>query len=147
MEPTDASGAEPAAEEAPERQSTPFLVLQFFVFPMSIVAVCVAVFVIFGLIASDQKSPREYLAEVRSGGGFFNVKRWQAAYALANALGTEKDLARKDPEFAVDLARLFEDSKDDDPRVRRYLALSMGRLGDPRVVPVLLKVLQEDAAR
>jgi HEAT repeat protein len=146
MSADEKSGAEPPAEEASARQSTPFLVLQFFVFPMSIVAVCVAVFVIFGLIASDRKAPRDYLAEVRTGGGLFNVKRWQAAFALANALGSEKDLARKDPQFAEDLVKLFEESKEDDPRVRRYLALSMGRLADPRVVPALRKVLQEDEA-
>lgn len=147
MDADEKRGAEPPAEEpAPERQTTPFLVLQFFVFPMSIVAVCVAVFVIFGLIASDQKTPRDYLAEVRTGGGLFNVKRWQAAFALASALGSEKNLARKDPQFADDLVKLFEESKDDDPRVRRYLALSMGRLADPRVVPALRKVLQEEEA-
>src|SRR5512144_79034 len=135
MSDDDKGGAQPPDDEAPERQSTPFLVLQFFVFPMSIVAACVAVFVIFGLIASDRKTPRDYLAEVRTGGGLFNVKRWQAAFALANALGAEKDMAKKDPQFAEDLVKLFEESGDDDPRVRRYLALSMGRLADPRVVP------------
>jgi HEAT repeat protein len=145
MDADETRGAEPPGEEAaPERQTTPFLVLQFFVFPMSIVAVCVAVFVIFGLIASDQKTPREYLTEVRTGGGLMNVKRWQAAFALAGALASEKDLARKDPQFAPDLVKLFEESKDDDPRVRRYLALSMGRLGDSRVVPALRGVLQDE---
>ena len=52
MSADEKSGAEPPAEEASARQSTPFLVLQFFVFPMAIVAVSVAVFVVFGLIAS-----------------------------------------------------------------------------------------------
>jgi hypothetical protein len=144
MSETEPAAPDPSGEEeAPERQTTPFLVLQFFVFPMSIVAVCVAVFVIFGLIASDQKTPRDYLEEVRTGGGLFNVKRWQAAFSLANALGSEKDLSSKDPAFAPDLVKLFEESKDDDPRVRRYLALSMGRLGDPRVVPALRNVVAE----
>jgi hypothetical protein len=69
MSEEEKSAPEPAGEPAAERQTTPFLVLQFFVFPMSIVAVCVAVFVIFGLIASDRKTPRDYLAEVRTGGG------------------------------------------------------------------------------
>ena len=140
------SGGDAPNDEPAERQTTPFLVLQFFVFPMSIVAVCVAVFVIFGLIASDRKTPRDYLAEVRTGGGLFNVKRWQAAFALANALGSEKDLEKTDPQFGLDLVKLFEESRDDDPRVRRYLALSMGRLGDPRVVPALRKVLQDEEA-
>src|SRR5439155_756835 len=40
----------PFGEEPPkERQTVPFLVLQFFVFPLAIVAVCVAMFVVFGL--------------------------------------------------------------------------------------------------
>ena len=46
-------------EEEPERQTTPFLVLQFFIFPMAIVAVCVAVFVIFGLVAGESKGPKD----------------------------------------------------------------------------------------
>ena len=57
-----------APEEAP-RQTTPFLVLQFFIFPMAIVAACVAVFVIFGLISSDAKTARDHLAEVRRAAG------------------------------------------------------------------------------
>jgi HEAT repeat protein len=146
MSPEANAGPEPPAEAPPERQTTPFLVLQFFVFPMSIVAVCVAVFVIFGLIASDQKSARDYLREVRSGGGLLDVKRWQAAFALASTLASDKDVAAKDPQFVEDLVKLFEDSKDDDPRVRRYLALSMGRLGDRRAAPALRKVLQQGEA-
>ncbi|MGF7473861.1 hypothetical protein WFJ45_24365, partial [Salmonella enterica subsp. enterica serovar Minnesota] len=67
--------AEAPAELTPERQSTPFLVLQFFVFPLSIVAVCVAVFVVFGLIASEGRGARDYLSEVRQGGA---NRRWQA---------------------------------------------------------------------
>jgi hypothetical protein len=64
------------SEEQPVRQTTPFLVLQFFIFPLSIVAVCVTVFVIFGLIASEGKGPRQYLDEVRTGSA---NRRWQAA--------------------------------------------------------------------
>jgi hypothetical protein len=67
------------SEEPPVRQTTPFLVLQFFIFPLSIVAVCVTVFVIFGLIASEGKGPRQYLDEVRTGSA---NRRWQAAFEL-----------------------------------------------------------------
>ncbi|MBI3932720.1 MAG: HEAT repeat domain-containing protein [Acidobacteria bacterium] len=126
-----------------DRQSTPFLVLQFFIFPMAIVAVCVAVFVVFGLISAEGKNPRQHLAEVRAGGGLFNIKRWQAAFALANALEAERDLARKDPAFVDEVVALYEESKEDDPLVRRYLALALGRLGDRRAVPVLTKTLDE----
>jgi HEAT repeat protein len=133
----------PEAEAEPERQTTPFLVLQFFIFPMAIVAVCVTVFVVFGLISAERKNPRSYLAQVRSGGGFFNVDRWQAAFGLAAALETEKDLTQRDPGFVDEVVSLFEQSKSDDPLIRRYLALALGRLGDRRAVPALLKALQE----
>jgi HEAT repeat protein len=144
-----AATAEGAADEAgaPTRQTTPFLVLQFFIFPMSIVAVCVAVFVVFGLVASGPKDPRAILAEVRAGGGLFNIKRWQAAYALANALESEEDLqrARADAQFVPEVVSLFRETEGgvgDDLLVRRYLAVALGRLGDPRAVPELQRTVQ-----
>lgn len=136
-----------APEEGP-RQTTPFLVLQFFIFPMAIVAACVAVFVIFGLISSDAKTARDHLADVRRGGGMFGVKRWQAAFAFAGALEADKghDAAKRDPELVKETVALFEESKDDDPRVRRYLALALGRLRDPAAVPALLAVVRDPAS-
>jgi HEAT repeat protein len=133
--------------DAPPRQSTPFLVLQFFIFPMSIVAVCVAVFVVFGLVATGPKDPRAMLAEVRTGGGLFNIKRWQAAYALANALESEADLARarSHPEFVPEVIALYRETEagtGDDLLVRRYLAVALGRLGDPRALPELRRTVQ-----
>jgi HEAT repeat protein len=142
-----------AAHEAaaPERQTTPFLVLQFFIFPMSIVAVCVAVFVVFGLVATGPKDPRAILAEVRSGGGLFNIKRWQAAYALANALESEQDLrkARSDPRFVPEVVALYRETEagaGDDLLVRRYLAVALGRLEDARAVPELRRTVQGAAS-
>ena len=119
-----------APEEPAPRQSTPFLVLQFFIFPLSIVAVCVAVFVVFGMIASEGKGAREHLAEVRSGGA---NRRWQAAFELAKVLQAGKDPALKDPNFTAEVAKVFADASGDDPRVR------MPRVGDAdarRVVEV-----------
>ena len=138
--------AQGAAGASEERQGTPFLVLQFFVFPMAIVAVCATVFVVFGLISAEGKTPRSYLAEVRAGGGLFNVKRWQAAFALANSLETHKDLGRSDPQFVDEVVGLFQDSKGDDPLIRRYLALALGRLGDRRAVTCLRQALDEATA-
>lgn len=130
-------------EQNPERQTTPFLVLQFFIFPMAIVAVCVTVFVVFGLIASEGKSARDYLGEVRSGGA---NRRWQAAFELSKVIQGKKDAALEDPRFAPEAIALFKDSANDDPRVRRYLALALGRLGDRAAVPALREALDEDAA-
>jgi HEAT repeat protein len=122
-----------AQAEAP-RQGTPFLVLQFFVFPMSIVAVCVLVFVVFGLIAAEGKGARAYLDEVRTGSA---NRRWQAAFELSKVLQAGKDPALREAAFVDELVRTFQDSTRDDPRVRRYLALALGRLGDRRAVPAL----------
>ena len=142
MEPgTETDPPKTADEPAEPRQSTPFLVLQFFIFPMAIVAVCVAVFVIFGLIAGESHGAREYLGEVRSGGA---NRRWQAAFELSKVLQAGKDPALKDPRFAVELCQLFADSANDDPRVRRYLALAMGRLGDRRAVAPLREAVAEE---
>jgi HEAT repeat protein len=146
------------SEEAPEgssppeegpRQTTPFLVLQFFIFPLAIVAACVAVFVIFGLISSDAKTARDHLADVRRGGGMFGVKRWQAAFAFVGALEADKgsDSAKRDPELVKETVALFEESIDDDPRVRRYLALALGRLRDPAAAPALLAVVRDPASQ
>jgi HEAT repeat protein len=135
-------GAEGAPEGPPARQTTPFLVLQFFVFPLAIVAVAVAVFVVFGLIAGEGKGPREYLAEIRAGG--IN-RRWQAAYELSKILQARKDPALQDPSFVGEMIALFEEAAADDPRVRRYLARALGLLADRRAVPALVKVIQPGA--
>lgn len=134
---------EAAAEDPPVRQSTPFLVLQFFIFPLSIVAVCVAVFVVFGMIASEGKGAREHLADVRTGGA---NRRWQAAFELAKVLQAGKDPALTDATFTGEVAKVFEEASGDDPRVRRYLALALGRLGNRQAVPALLKAVDDAAA-
>ena len=54
--------------------------------------------------------------------------------------------AQREPELVKETLALFEESKDDDPRVRRYLALALGRLGDPGAVPALLGVVRDPAA-
>jgi HEAT repeat protein len=147
---TDAPGETAGAAALPvdhagpvaERQTTPFLVLQFFVFPMSIVAVCVAVFVVFGLIASEGKGAREYLDEVRTGS---TNRRWQAAFELSKLLQAGKDPTLTEPRFGEQVIAAFQEAADDDPRVRRYLALAIGRIGDTRAVPALLAAVRQPA--
>ncbi|HET7747454.1 MAG TPA: HEAT repeat domain-containing protein, partial [Vicinamibacteria bacterium] len=136
--------AAPADEEAvsPARQGTPFLVLQFFVFPMAIVAVCVIVFLVFGMIASEGKGAREYVHEVRNGS---TNRRWQAAFELSKVIQAGRDPALKDPAFVDDVTKALDEAKGDDPRVRRYLTLTLGRLGDRRAVPSLLRALSDAA--
>ena len=132
------TGVAEGTESRPERQTTPFLVLQFFIFPMAIVAVCVTVFVVFGLIASEGRTARDYLAEVRTGSA---NRRWQAAFELSKVLHANRETALKDERFIPEIVSLYDESGTDDPRVRRYLAVALGRIGDRRAVPSLVKTI------
>jgi HEAT repeat protein len=133
-------GAKPeAAPEGaePRRVGTPFLVLQFFLFPMAIVAVCVGVFIVFGLIANEGRGARDYLDEIKSGSA---NRRWQAAFELSKVLQAGKDKALADPRFVPEVLDVYKNAASDDPRVRRYLTLALGRLHDARALPVLAEV-------
>jgi HEAT repeat protein len=113
-------------------------VLQFLVFPLAIVAVGVGVFVLFGLITSEGKGPRDYLDLIRTGS---SNRRWQAAYELSKVIHVGEDPGLSDPRLVREMVTLFEDAEGDDPRVRRYLALALGRLRDTRAAPSLLEYL------
>ena len=87
-----AGPAVPPVEEP--RATVPFLVLQFFIFPLAIVAVCVAVFVVFGLIAAERRAPAT--TSPRSAAGSAN-RRWQAAFELAKVLQAGKGPGARRP--------------------------------------------------
>lgn len=113
--------------------------LQFFVIPALVVAVCVGIFFFFTWLVSEEKSGVDYLHDIRTGSA---SRRWQSAFELAKLLNHPGDKARLTG-LAPEMADTFRVAEDDDPRVRRYLALAMGHLGDPRTVPVLVKALGE----
>lgn len=98
--------------------------VRLFIIPTFIVLICVGIFLLFGLITYEKKSLSRYMTDVRVGGMH---KRWQAAYELSRLLMQEK--GKYDPMVVMgDLVSLFEQSTRDDPKVRRYLALSLGNL-------------------
>jgi HEAT repeat protein len=117
----------------------PSRVLEFFFFPLVIVAVGVSVFMLFGLITSEGKGPREYLQLIRTGDA---NRRWQAAFELSRVIRSRSDARLEDPRLAREMIALFEVG-DDDPRVRRFLALALGRLGSAQAVPALSAYLGE----
>lgn len=106
--------------------AAPALAVQFFLIPLAVVGVTVMVYVGFRSLLADDRSPQEYLAEIRSGG---SNRRWPAAYDLSRLMADPK--VRADRTLGPELVKAFEESKDDDPRVRRYLALAIGRLDPP----------------
>ena len=132
--PIGESGEEPPSEP----HGAPYLIIQFLVFPLAIVAVGVGVFVLFGLITAEGKGPRDYLDLIRTGS---SNRRWQAAYELSKVIQIGKDPGLEDPRLVSEMVSVFDDAEDDDPRVQRYLALALGRLGDARAVPALLDYL------
>jgi len=106
--------------------AAPALAVQFFLIPMAVVGVTVLVYAGFRSLIADDRGPQDYLSEIQSGG---SNRRWPAAYELSRLMADPK--VRADRSLAPALVKAFEASKDDDPRVRRYLALAIGRLDPP----------------
>src|SRR6267143_2638388 len=122
------------------KKPTSLLIAQFFLFPLIIIAICIGIFLLFGYLTYEQKTPQEYLNDVRTGSEL--CCRWQSAYELSNIISTQKEKLRNN-DFVNDLIKVYQTSRSEDPRVRRYLALTMGHLGDPRAVPALVEGLND----
>jgi HEAT repeat protein len=106
--------------------AAPALAVQFFLIPLTVVAITVTVYVGFRSLLTDERKPQDYLAEVRNGG---SDRRWPAAYELSRRMADPK--VRADRTLGPELVKAFVAAKDDDPRVRQYLALAIGRLDPP----------------
>ena len=129
----------PPQEDLTEvRKPTSLLVAQFFLFPLIVIAFGVGIFLLFGYITYDQKSPQVYLNEIRLGS---DTRRWQAAFELSKVIAGDADLL--DTGFAADVLRVYENSRNDDPRIRQFLAMSLAHLADPVAVPALVEGLDD----
>ena len=141
METKSTSVSIPSADELIEvKKPTSLLIAQFFLFPLIIIAICIGIFLLFGYLTYEQKTPLEYLNDVRTGSEL--CCRWQSAYELSNIISSQKDKLRN-TNFVNDLVKVYQGSREGDPRVRRYLALTMGHLGDARAVPALVDGLND----
>jgi HEAT repeat protein len=122
------------------KESSRTILFQFVVFPLGIVAIAVGIFFLFGKLASDEQTIPDYLNEVRSGG---RRERWQAAYQLSQLINAGR--AKKYPNLVNDVGRVYTESKEDDPRIRQYLSMVLGNLGDKRATPLLVDGLKDRA--
>src|SRR5215831_6556452 len=105
----------PPAEDLVEvKKPTSLLIAQFFLFPLIIIAICIGIFLLFGYLTYEQKTPQEYLTDVRTGSEF--CCRWQSAYELSNMISSQKDKIRN-TDFVNDLINVYQTSRDGDPRV------------------------------
>jgi HEAT repeat protein len=131
-------------ESAPRNPlvAAPALAVQFFLIPLVVVGVTVLVYVGFRSLLSDDRAPQDYLAEIQHGG---SNRRWPAAYELSRLMADSR--VRADPTLGPALVKAFEGAAADDPRVRRYLALAIGRLDPPlpaEAVAILTAALDDD---
>jgi HEAT repeat protein len=121
--------------------AAPALAVQFFLIPLAVIAVTAAVYIGFRSLLADTRTPQDYLTEIRTGG---MARAWPAAFELSRAMDDPK--VRSDKTLAVALVQAFDEAKDGDPRVRKYLALAIGRTEPPlpsEAVSVLLKSLND----
>jgi HEAT repeat protein len=130
-------------EHAPRNPlvAAPALAVQFFLIPLAVVGVTVLVYVGFRSLLTEERSAGEYLAEVRHGGW---SRQWPAAYELSRLM--ENPEVRADRSLVPVLVKAFEEARDGDPRIRRYLALAIGRLEPPlptEAVDALIRSLDE----
>jgi hypothetical protein len=123
------------------KESPRTILFQFVVFPLGIVAIAVGIFFFFGKLASDEQTIPDYLNEVQAGG---RRERWQAAYQLSQLINVGE--AKKYPNLVEDVRRVYAASKEDDPRIRQYLGMVLGNLGDPRATPTLVEGLRDRRA-
>lgn len=159
MEPSRSPGAPPGDPlfQGDERVETSSkratLLFQFFLFPLLIVVAALGVFLFFGAIGGSEKSPREFLQDVASGGE--NVQK-QGAQQLAVALQKERQRVRDgeiplekafyvDPAFRRDLKEAFVQSFPDRSAERQvFLAAALGFVGDPAYLEVLAPKMSAD---
>ena len=118
-------------------KAAPALAVQFFLIPLAVVGLTLLVYTGFRSLLADDRSAAEYLTEIRTGG---TNRRWPAAYELSRLMADPS--VRADRSLVPTLVRAFEEAKNDDPRVRQYLALALGRL-DPPLPPEAVAQLSE----
>jgi hypothetical protein len=108
--------------------AAPAIAVQFFLIPLLVVGATVLVYIGFRSMLSEDRSAEEYLTDIRSGG---SNRRWPAAYELSRLMADPGFAKTEEARLAPELTKAFADSKNDDPRVRQYLALTLGRLTPP----------------
>ncbi|PYR37927.1 MAG: hypothetical protein DMF90_05085 [Acidobacteria bacterium] len=121
--------------------AAPALAVQFFLIPLAVVGLTVLVYVGFGSLLTDERTAQDFLGEIQTGG---TSHRWPAAYELSRLMNDPA--VRRDARLGPALVKAFEHAKDDDPRVRRYLALAIGRLDSPlppEAVAALVEALND----
>ena len=108
-------------------RAAPALAVQFFLIPLAVVGMVVLVYGGFRMLVTTERTPQELLVDVQTGG---RERRWPAAYELSRLLADPQTEAQN-PQLGAAIVQAFADADGGDPRLRRYLALAIGRLSVP----------------
>jgi len=126
------------------------VVLQFFIVPLSLVAVLVTLFFALQLLRGRRVDPQATLESLGHYDGFLgalvgDLKRWQSGYDLSILLRTQnpEELRGMLPGLT---AGFREAGVRRDVKVRRYLTLALGYVSDPGAVEPLREALRDDDA-
>lgn len=109
-----------------EQSTVTVLVHSFFVIPFIIAVFGLIFFFMIQVLIKESSSAEEYLNQVKVGS---STKRWQSAFELGKILSNPK-LIPDGETFKKEMILTYKNSINDNPLVRTYLALGMGRTGD-----------------
>ena len=127
-------------EKKDEKSIFGVIIHSFFVVPFLIAVFFVLLLAAVKILTAEKQTVYDYLNDVKNGGA---TKRWQSAFKLAQYL-SQKVSAPGDERFDAELIHAFNQSKNDDDRVRQYLALAMARTGKEKFVDPLLSALKDE---
>ena len=111
----------------------------FFLIPLIITIFGVMFFFMFKVLTYETSSPEDYLIDVQIGSA---TKRWQAAYELSKLL-SHPDMVPTNESFKNKMVSIYEHSIHDDPMVRTYMALAMGRTGQQEYGHTLMEGIND----
>ena len=150
-EPTDALKMQPKTPaDLPEvHPPSAGFIVQLFGIPLAIVAVAVIVWLLFGKLATDQRMPEDYLAEMKSSNF---ERRWAAARELAGILPRHKHWQGNEA-FAEKLAAELEHqlasgtTAPKETRYLQYIAQSLGEFSSQTPIRALRMALNQELDR
>ena len=111
----------------------------FFLIPLMITIFGVMFFFMFKVLTYETSSPEDYLTDIQIGSA---TKRWQAAFELSKLL-SNPEMVPTDEGFKNKMISIYEHSIHDNPMVRTYMALAMGRTGQQEYGPTLMNGMND----
>ena len=111
----------------------------FFLIPLIITIFGVMFFFMFKVLTYETSSPQDYLTDIQIGSA---TKRWQAAYELSKLL-SNPEMLPNDEGFKNKMVSIYQHAIHDDPMVRMYMALAMGRTGQQDYGSILMDGLND----